>query len=235
MLEVKNIDVYYGPFLILQNVSLNLKLGETVAVIGPNGAGKTTLLRAMSGIVPPRTGSIIFDGAEISKLKPHEICRLGIVHIPEGRQIFTDLTVIENLNVASHVPHAREKREESLEIVFNTFPRLKERATQKAGTLSGGERQMLCTGMGFMNCPKVLLLDEPSTGLAPNLVIELFTKIGEVCKDFNIGVLVVEQQVRVALKVASRGYLLISGRTVLEGTTTQLAKNEEVKRYYLAL
>ena len=235
LLEINDINVYYGPFKILFDISLSIEFGEIVTVIGPNGAGKTTLLRAISGIVPPNSGSIMFDGVEITKLKPHEICCQGLVHIPEGKQVFTNLSIQENLIVASRVPYAREKREESLKIVFSTFPKLKERFKQKAGTLSGGERQMLSIAMGLMNCPKIMLLDEPSTGLAPNLVIDLFDKIDQLCKDFNIGVLVVEQQVRMALKVASRGYLLIGGRIVLEGSKSELTDNEEIRKQYLAL
>jgi len=235
LLEVKNIDVSYGPFLVLHNVSLKIETGEIVAVLGPNGAGKTTLLRAISGMLPVRNGSIFFEGIEITGLKPHEIAQLGLVHVPEGKQIFSNLTVIENLKMASYVSYARKKRKDNLQIVFNIFPVLKERMKQKAGTLSGGERQMLCIAMGLMNNPKLLLLDEPSQGLAPKIVLELFGKIRELCKSYNISVLLVEQQVAPALSIASRGYLLVNGRIILEESTDELRKSKEIQKYYLTM
>lgn len=235
MLEVKNISVYYGQFLALSEVSLHVERGETVAVMGPNGSGKTTLLKALSGMIPPKTGSITYDGTEITKFKPYQIASLGIVHIPEGKQIFSDLTVAQNLKVASMASYARKKRDDSLEIVLRLFPILKERTSQKAGTLSGGERQMLAIGMGFMNSPKMLLLDEPSQGLAPRIVIDLFGKIRELCEGFGIGILLVEQQARLSIQIASRGYLLINGRISFEGKTSALMEDDEIKRQYLTL
>jgi branched-chain amino acid transport system ATP-binding protein len=235
MLELKDVSTYYGQFLVLRNVSLNVSPGEIVTVMGPNGAGKTTLLRTISGMVNPRAGSIIFNGTEISKLKPHEVSRLGLVHVPEGRQIFPDLSVMENLRVASAITHARKNREETYKLVFDVFPILKERASQKAGTLSGGERQMLCAAMGIMNCPKLLMIDEPSQGLAPKLVLDLFGKIKEMCECYNIAILLVEQQTSLALELATRGYLLVNGEIALQGSARELIENEEVKKHYLAL
>ena len=236
-LEVSNLSSNYGLFAILQGVSLNLNSGETVAVMGPNGAGKTTLLKSISGVTPPSIidGSIKMNDFELRQVKRHEIAQKGVVLIPDGREIFAGLTVEENLTVASFAPHAKKHREESYEIVYQLFPILKERVNQMAETLSGGQRQMLCIGMGLMNRPKFFLLDEPSTGLAPIVVLDLFTKIREICERYNIGVLLVEQQARLALKLASRGYLLISGKIVLEGDKDSIANNPELTRYYLSI
>lgn len=233
MLDVKNIDVYYGQFHVLKDVSMYIAPGEIVAIMGPNSAGKTTLARAISGIVKPRAGSITFDGNEITKLKPHEICNLGIVHVAEGKQIFPDLTVIENLLAASSNASAREKRKEQMKFVFDLFPVLKDRVKQKAGTLSGGERQMLAIALGLMVNPKILVLDEPSQGLAPKLVVELFGNIKKLCTECKIGILIIEQQVKLALHIASRGYLLINGKITLEGTKSQLIDNPMVQQMYL--
>jgi branched-chain amino acid transport system ATP-binding protein len=214
---------------------LNVESGEVVAVMGPNGAGKTTLLRTIAGIVPPIiiNGSITMNEDTILDLKRHERAEKGVVLIPDGREIFSGLTVSENLLVASYAPHAKTFREESYEIVYDLFPILEQRYDQMAETLSGGQRQMLCIAMGLMNRPQFFLLDEPSTGLAPIIVLDLFDKIKEICEKYNIGVLLVEQQARLALKLATRGYLLSSGEVVLEGSREELVNNEELSRYYL--
>lgn len=236
-LKVKDISANYGSFVILSDISLNVVSGEVVAVMGPNGSGKTTLLKTIAGVVPPeiQKGSIKMNELELIKYKKHEIAQKGIVLIPDGREIFRGLTIEENLSVASYAPHAKKYREESYEITYEIFPVLKERAQQRSETLSGGERQMLCIAMGLMNRPKFFLLDEPSTGLAPVIVLNLFQKIEQLCKEYNIGVLLVEQQARLALRLASRGYLLINGKMVIEGTRDELRDNEEIKRHYMAL
>lgn len=236
-LQVKGISANYGPFAILHDVSLNVRSDEVVAVMGPNGSGKTTLLKTIAGVVPPniQKGSIQMNETKLIKLKRHEIAQKGVVLIPDGREIFRGLTVAENLSVASSAPYAKKNREESYRIVYEMFPILKERAKQMAETLSGGQRQMLCIAMGLMNRPKFFLLDEPSTGLAPIIVLNLFEKIEEICKEYNIGVLIVEQQARLALRLASRGYLLINGQIILKGTRNELRDNKELAKHYLAL
>jgi branched-chain amino acid transport system ATP-binding protein len=220
---------------VLKNVSIDIGKGETVAIVGPNGAGKTTLFRTISGLLKPVSGNITFDGTELTGLKPYEISRLGIAHVPEGRRIFPSLTVLENLQMGAYNPAARKVVEESLNEVFNIFPRLKERIKQKAGTLSGGERQMLAIARGLMSKPKLLMLDEPSLGLAPRLVEEVFRKVIEIHEVYGISILLVEQRVTEALRMADRGYVIEEGKIVMSGNANDLLGNPHVKRAYLGL
>lgn len=234
MLEVRDLVAGYGEVEVLHGVSLRVGAGEVVALVGSNGAGKTTTLRAISGLIRPAAGQIFFDGRRIDGLDPHRIVRLGIVQVPEGRKLFPSLTVLENLELGAYVPEARRYRAESLKMVFQLFPVLAERSRQAAGTLSGGQQQMLAIGRALRARPRVLMLDEPSLGLAPNVVTEIFRKILQI-RESGTTVLLVEQNVRRALRVADRGYVLENGRLVLEGSGTDLLANDHVRRAYLGL
>ncbi len=234
MLEVRDLVAGYGEVEVLHGVSLRVGAGEVVALVGSNGAGKSTTLRAISGLIRPSAGQVVFDGRRIDGLEPHVIVRLGIVQVPEGRKVFPSLTVLENLELGAYVPEAKRYRAETLKLVFELFPILAERCRQPAGTLSGGQQQMLAIGRALMARPKLLMLDEPSLGLAPNVVTEIFRKISEV-RAAGTTVLLVEQNVRRALRVADRGYVLETGRIVLEGSGAELLANEHVKRAYLGL
>jgi branched-chain amino acid transport system ATP-binding protein len=236
MLTVKNLDVYYGKLYTLKKVSLHIKKGEIVALIGSNGAGKTTLLSAISGIVKTSSGSIIFEGKEISQEAPEKIVKLGISHVPEGRHIFKTLTVEENIILGAYCRYSIKNRKDvknDIQRIYNLFPKLKERKTQLAGTLSGGEQQMLAIGRALMSKPKLLLLDEPSMGLAPNIIKEVFQHIEELKNMYGLTVLLVEQNARSSLKIANRGYVLETGRVILEGTAKDLISNRDVQRAYL--
>jgi branched-chain amino acid transport system ATP-binding protein len=235
MLKLNNVSASYGGPLVLKDVSIDIGKGEIVAIVGPNGAGKTTLFRTISGLLKPVSGNITFDGTELTGLKPYEISRLGIAHVPEGRKIFPSLTVLENLQMGAYNPAARKVVEESLKEVFDLFPRLKERIKQKAGTLSGGERQMLAIARGLMSKPKLLMLDEPSLGLAPRLVEEVFRKIIEIHEVYGISILLVEQRVTEALRMSDRGYVIEEGKIVMSGNVNDLLGNPHVKRAYLGL
>jgi len=238
MLEVNNISVAYGDFQVLWNVSLKVEEEEIVSVIGPNGAGKSTLLKTIAGLLHPMenpTSSITFLGNRTDRMTPDQLVRLGVVLVPGGeKSIFPHMTTLDNLLMGSYVKRARAKREESLEMVYKLFPRLKERAKQKAGTLSGGERQMLAIGQGLMARPKLLMLDEPSLGLQPTLVQKTFNTIKKI-KELGITVLLVEQNVYSSLEVSDRSYVLENGRVVLKGTGKELLNNKHVKKAYLAL
>lgn len=236
MLKIKNLDVYYGKLYTLKKVSLHIKKGEIVTLIGSNGAGKTTLLNTISGIVKPASGSILFEGGDITKLTPEKIVKTGISQVPEGRLIFKTLTVEENLLLGAYSQYSLRKKKQiqgEIEIVYNLFPKLKERRKQLAGTLSGGEQQMLAVGRALMSKPKLLLLDEPSMGLAPNIIKEVFQHILELKKLYGLTVLLVEQNAKSALKIADRGYVLETGRVILEGTSEDLLLNRDVQRAYL--
>jgi branched-chain amino acid transport system ATP-binding protein len=226
--------VAYGDLAALRAVSLTIEAGEIVSVVGANGAGKTTMLRAISGLLRPRAGEILLDGARMDRLPCHVVVERGIVHVPEGRKIFPSLTVLENLELGSYTPQARSERPRSLERVFALFPILEERRRQAAGTLSGGQQQMLAIGRALMALPRVLMLDEPSLGLAPLVVQEIFRIIGEVNRA-GVGVLLVEQNTQQALALARRGYVLENGRVVLVGRGSDLLNNDHVKRAYLGL
>jgi branched-chain amino acid transport system ATP-binding protein len=237
MLKVKNINTYYGQVHALKNVSLHLSEGEIVTLIGANGAGKTTILNSLSAIVPPRSGEILFDGKPIHNLSPDKIVELGISQVPEGRQVFKPLSVEENLELGAYLRYRkREGRgaiKKDLDSVYALFPVLLERRKQMAGTLSGGEQQMLAIGRAIMAKPRLLLLDEPSMGLAPLVVQEIFAVIENLRREKKSTVLLVEQNAKVALKMADRGYVLETGKVILEGIASDLLENKEVQRAYL--
>lgn len=236
MLKIKNLDVYYGKLYTLKKVSLHIKRGEIVTLIGSNGAGKTTLLNTISGLIKPASGSIVFEEKEISKETPEKIVKIGISQVPEGRLIFKTLTVEENLLLGAYSQYSLKRKkqiQEDMGGVYNLFPKLKERKNQLAGTLSGGEQQMLAIGRALMAKPKLLLLDEPSMGLAPNIIKEVFEHIVELRQLYGLTVLLVEQNAKSALKIADRGYVLETGRVILEGTAEDLLLNKDVQRAYL--
>jgi branched-chain amino acid transport system ATP-binding protein len=234
LLELRAVEVAYGDLPALRGVSLSVEAGETLSVVGANGAGKTTMLRAISGLMRPRAGQIFLDGVRLDTLPSHAIVEHGVVQVPEGRKIFPSLTVLENLEMGSYISAAKARRREGLEQVFALFPRLKEREGQAAGTMSGGEQQMLAIGRALMARPRVLMLDEPSLGLAPIIVKEIFRIIGEI-NQLGTTVLLVEQNTRQALALSRRGYVLENGRVVLEGSGADLFGNEHVKRAYLGM
>ena len=234
LLELSGIDVAYGDLPALRDVDLVVEAGETLSVVGANGAGKTTLLRTISGLLRPRRGELRFEGEPIDRLACHRIVERGVVHVPEGRKVFGSLTVRENLELGSYTRAAKARRADSLERVFTLFPRLRERAGQAAGTLSGGEQQMLAIGRALMTLPKLLMLDEPSLGLAPLIVKEIFRIIGEINRA-GTTVLLVEQNTRQALALSRRGYVLENGRVALSGSGEELLGNEHVRRAYLGL
>jgi branched-chain amino acid transport system ATP-binding protein len=231
LLKISHIDVFHGSFQALWNVSLEIKAGEIVAIIGANGSGKSTLLDAISGLVHPAKGSIDFEGKDISSLEPFQIVNLGISQVPEGRRVFPDLTVLENLVIGSYNRQARSKREQNLERAYQLFPILRERKSQLAKTLSGGEQQMLALGRGLMSDPKLILLDEMSLGLAPILVDELYRILREI-RERGITILFVEQNVRRSLTEADRAYIMEVGRVVLSGEVAKLREEERVKKAY---
>ena len=236
MLRVKNLEAAYGPLKVLRKVSLHIAPGEIVTVIGANGAGKTTLLKTISGLLSTRGGEILFEKQDLRKLPAERIVLLGCSLVPEGRQLFAPLTVRENLILGASVQYRRKRREEIAEDmgrVFGLFPRLKEREEQLAGTLSGGEQQMLAIGRALLSRPRMLLLDEPSMGLAPRMVREIFTHIVHLRKEFGLTILLVEQNARGALRVADRGYVLETGRIILQGPSEELLSNQDVQRAYL--
>jgi len=234
MLEVSNLDVFYGKFQALRDVSLKVGEGEIVALVGANGAGKTTLLNTISGLLRPTSGSVEFLGKRIDKLAPHKITKLGICQIPEGRKLFTDMTVGDNLEMGAYSSGAWKQRKETLEQVYQIFPVLKERRKQSAKKLSGGEGQMVAIGRGLMSNPRLCMFDEPSYGLAP----KLFSEVLEVTKrlrEEGITVFVVEQNVRQTLEVADRAYVLENGQIVLEGKGKDLLQDEKIKTAYLGV
>jgi len=232
LLEVKDLNVYYGAIHALQGISFHVERGEIVTLIGANGAGKSTTLNTISGLVRARSGGIKFKGQEITTTPPYEIVSMGIVQVPEGRKIFAPLTVQENLDMGAFSRNDRAAIKQSMERVFESFPRLKERLDQYGGTLSGGEQQMLAIGRGLMANPELLLLDEPSMGLAPVLIEEIFDIIQEIHNQ-GTSILLVEQNAQMALSVASRAYVLETGRIALEGPAREVADNPEVKVAYL--
>lgn len=236
MLILKNLDVYYGKLHTLKKVSLHVKKGEIVVLIGSNGAGKTTLLSTISGLIKPSSGHIVLDGMEIAGLEPERIVSIGISQVPEGRLIFKPMTVEENLLLGSYHRYSLKNRleiKEDMDRVYSIFPVLQKRRKQLAGTLSGGEQQMLAIGRALMTRPKVLLLDEPSMGLAPNIIREIFRYIVDLQREYSLTVLLVEQNARSALRIANRGYVIETGRIVLEGTSEELLSNRDVQRAYL--
>lgn len=234
MLIIENLIVAYGMIKALQGISLFVKEKEIVALIGNNGAGKTTTLKTISGLIRPISGKIYFEKIDLTKLNPFQIVKLGIIHIPEGRKPFANLTVYENLRLGAYFINNKKELEERFSFVFQIFPRLKERLKQPAGTLSGGELQMLAIGRGLMAKPKLLLLDEPSMGLSPILVEEIFSVIKEINKE-GTTLLLIEQNAAKALSIAHRAYVLESGKIMLEGKSEELINNEKVKKIYLGI
>jgi branched-chain amino acid transport system ATP-binding protein len=233
LLEVKNLVVNYGVITALQGISLSVKKGGIVTLIGANGAGKTTTLRAISGLLKARSGEIFHQEQNITNLAAHKLVDLGIAHVPEGRMVFANLTVMENLRMGAYRVRDKAAIGRELEYVFNVFPRLKEREKQIAGTLSGGEQQMLAIGRALMSRPKFLMLDEPSLGIAPLLVQKIFEKIVEVNRDHGITILLVEQNANLALEISSYGYVLETGRIILHGSSASLRENPQVRDAYL--
>ncbi len=235
ILKAENLSAGYARIQVLKAIDLEVKKGEIVCLVGANGAGKSTLLKALSGVIPPTAGRFLFNGQDVTGRKPNQLVRIGLSHVPEGRQIFGSLTVKQNLFLGAYVnPAKKERLDDLLESVFALFPKLKERLAQKAGTMSGGEQQMLAIGRGLMSQPKLLLLDEPSLGLAPLVVEAILGTIGEL-RSRGISILLVEQNVNAALHISDRAYVLETGRIVLQGEARSLLENEEVKRCYLGM
>jgi branched-chain amino acid transport system ATP-binding protein len=232
VLQVKDIDVYYGAIHVLKKLSLEVEQGSIVTLIGANGAGKTTTLKTISGLLRPRNGSVFFKGLDISKVAPEKIVGLGISQVPEGRRVFQSMSVLENLEMGSYLRRDKKEIAEDMETVFTRFPRLKERRKQLAGTLSGGEQQMLAIGRALMAKPQLLLMDEPSMGLAPLLVKEIFAIIKDI-NERGTTILLVEQNANMALSVAHKAYVIETGEIVLKGSAEQLLKSEDVKKAYL--
>ncbi len=233
MLKIENLKVKYGAIVALKGISLHVPKGKIVTLLGANGAGKTTTLRTISGLVKTTGGSILLEGNDITKLPAHKIVAAGICQSPEGRMVFANLTIEENLKMGAYLRNDRDGIKKDMDYVFNTFPRLKERLQQPAGTLSGGEQQMLAIGRALMGKPRVLLLDEPSLGIAPLLVKTIFEKIVEINRELGMTILLVEQNAHMALHVANYGYVLETGTIILEGPAADLAKNEDVRKAYL--
>ncbi len=236
MLRLKNVNSYYGLIHVLKNVSMHVDEGEIVAILGANGAGKSTLLRAISGLQPVREGAIFYQDAAITGESPVKLVERGIAHVPEGRQIFRPMTVYENLELGGHLIfklYGKKQLRSDIEGMFPLFPILKERKNQYAGTLSGGEQQMLAIAMALMSRPKLLLLDEPSMGLAPLIIKDIFRIIADLQSARRLTVLLIEQNANAALKIASRGYVMETGRMVLEAGASELKANQEIKRAYL--
>lgn len=232
LLEVEGIDVFYGDAQALWDVSIHVEEGAIVALVGANGAGKSTLLKTISGLIHARKGEILFSGKSLSNLNPREIVDRGIIHVPEGRRLFSNLTVLENLKLGAYIPRARSMFAESLERVFSLFPALKTRIDQKAGSLSGGEQQMLAIARGIMAQPKVLMLDEPSLGLSPILVKTIFELISAL-NEQKITILLVEQNINQALKIAHQAYVLKTGEIAMSGRGDELLANEEIRKAYI--
>ncbi len=235
MLKIRNLQTFYGRIQVLDNVSLSVKPGEIVTLIGANGAGKSTILNTISGLISSWQGEVFFQGERINGEPPEAIVRMGICQVPEGRQIFHPLTVLENLELGAYLRYGRRDKRyihKDLDMVFSLFPILSERKQQVSGTLSGGEQQMLAISRALMSRPKLLLLDEPSMGLAPRVVADIFRTIGQL-RDEGLTILIVEQNARAALKIAERGYVLETGKIILQGTGSELLEDHDVKRAYL--
>ena len=232
MLEVKDLQVYYGVIQALKGISFEVNQGEVIALIGANGAGKTTTLQTLTGIIPTKAGKISFEGKDITKTPAHKIVEMGMAHVPEGRRVFADMTVYENLLMGAYTRKDKNEIAQSLENVYKRFPRLKERKNQRAGTLSGGEQQMLAMGRALMSKPRIILMDEPSMGLSPIFVNEIFDIIKEVSEG-GTTVLLVEQNAKKALSIADRAYVMETGNITLSGKAEDLLNNESVQKAYL--
>lgn len=232
MLEVNGLQVYYGVIQALKGVSFEVNQGEVIALIGANGAGKTTTLHTLTGLLPAKQGTIIFEGTDITKVPPHKIVEMGIAHVPEGRRVFSQLSVYENLKMGAYTRKDKKEIAENLANVYKRFPRLEERKNQRAGTLSGGEQQMLAMGRALMSSPKMIVMDEPSMGLSPIFVNEIFDIIQEVSAS-GTTVLLVEQNAKKALSIADRAYVLETGKIVLSGNAKELMNDDSIKKAYL--
>ena len=232
MLEIKDLSVYYGVIQALKGISFEVNEGEVIALIGANGAGKTTTLHTVSGLIAPKSGSVIFEGQDITKTPAHKIVSMGMAHVPEGRRVFASLSVLQNLRLGAYTRNDKEEIEESLRKVYKRFPRLEERKNQPAGTLSGGEQQMLAMGRALMSKPKIILMDEPSMGLSPIMVNEIFDIIRSVSES-GTTVLLVEQNAKKALSIADRAYVLETGNITLEGRARDLLEDDSIKKAYL--
>ena len=233
MLDIKNIQTFYGKIQALRDVSIKVNTGEIVSLIGANGAGKSTLLMTVSGINKPREGMIVFQGKNIEKEEPHKIVKLGISQSPEGRRIFSKLTVEENLKLGSNIYENGKNYLNDIKEIFQLFPVLSDRKTQRGGTLSGGEQQMLAIGRALMARPKMLLLDEPSLGIAPKLVNQIFVAIKNINKEKKVTIFLVEQNAKKALELADRAYVLVNGKVTIQGTGQELLKNQDIQAAYL--
>lgn len=232
MLEIKDLEVYYGMIQAIKGVSFDVNEGEVIALIGANGAGKTTILHTITGLLSPKKGSVVFEGQDITKIPAHKIVSLGMAHVPEGRRVFAQMSVYQNLKMGAYTRSSKEEIEASLETVYKRFPRLEERKNQIAGTLSGGEQQMLAMGRALMSQPKIILMDEPSMGLSPILVNEIFDIIQSVSAS-GTTVLLVEQNAKKALSIADRAYVLETGKIVMSGDAKQLMNDDSIKKAYL--
>ena len=233
ILEVNDLNVYYGGIHAIKNISFDIKQGEIVSLIGANGAGKTSTLHAISGLIPIKAGEISLNGLNVTNIEAHKLVNLGMAHVPEGRRIFTELTVLENLEMGAYTRNDKDGIKKDMEHMFQLFPRLAERKKQLAGTMSGGEQQMLAMARALMSKPNLLLLDEPSMGLAPLLVQEIFKIVERINKEQGVTILLVEQNANMALSIANRGYVLETGQITLEGTGKELITNPEIKKAYL--
>ena len=232
MLEIKNLEVYYGVIQAIKGISFEVNQGEVIALIGANGAGKTTTLHAITGLIPAKAGEIIFEGKNVAKIPGHKIVSMGMAHVPEGRRVFAELSVYQNLRMGAYTRKDKNEISRNLEMVYKRFPRLEERKNQMAGTLSGGEQQMLAMGRALMSQPKIILMDEPSMGLSPIFVNEIFDIIKEVSAA-GTTVLLVEQNAKKALSIADRAYVLETGKITLQGDAKELMNDESVKKAYL--
>ncbi len=232
MLEIKDLEVYYGVIQAIKGISFQVNEGEVIALIGANGAGKTTILQTITGMIPAKRGSILFDGVDITKIPGHKIVPMGMAHVPEGRRVFSQLSVLDNLKLGAYSRKDKNEVEKTLQMVYQRFPRLAERKKQLAGTLSGGEQQMLAMGRALMSKPRIILMDEPSMGLSPIFVAEIFDIVREISKS-GTTVLIVEQNAKKALSIANRAYVLETGNIVLEGEANVLMNDASVKKAYL--
>lgn len=233
MLEVKDLQVYYGVIQALKGISFEVEQGDVVALIGANGAGKTTTLHTIAGLLPSKAGNITFEGTDITHVPGYKLVSMGIAHVPEGRRVFASLTVLQNLKMGAYTRNDKKEIEDTIEMIYKRFPRLKERKNQLAGTLSGGEQQMLAMGRALMSHPRLIVLDEPSMGLSPLYVNEIFDIIQEINKD-GVTVLLVEQNAKKALSISNKAYVLETGNIVLSGDAKELMNNERVKKAYLS-
>ncbi|WP_281972114.1 ABC transporter ATP-binding protein [Ruegeria faecimaris] len=235
ILTIRNVESFYGPIMAIRGVSLDVHPGKIVSILGANGAGKTTLMKTVSGVMDPEKGKISFDGVEIQGAEPHKVVQKGVVHVPEGREVFPLLTVDENLSLGAYTSSDRGQIDHDRDLVFSYFPILKERRNQEAGTLSGGQQQMLAIGRGLMANPRIMLLDEPSLGLSPLLVQEIFGILKRLNDEQNMTMMLVEQNANAALELAHHGYVMEVGRIVMDGAADELMRSEDIQNFYLGV